>query len=120
MPCGIPYIFHDLKDVSQNAMGSEPFINAGGEVLIDKVKKIDIESKSLSTENGEDYRFDKLVFATGSIPITPTFIEGYDLEGVEYIRKDYNYIETLKEKTAPHQPKIPAIPHQESHPTKPS
>jgi len=99
VPCGIPYVFHDLKDISQNAMGPKPFIDAGGEVLIDHVRKIDIKTKTLSTEKGIDFQFEKLVFATGSVPIIPTFIKGYDLEGVEYILKNYNYIEALKAKT---------------------
>jgi len=99
VPCGIPYVFHDLKDISQNAMGPKPFIDAGGEVLIDYVRKIDIKTKTLSTEKGIDFQFEKLVFATGSVPIIPTFIKGYDLEGVEYILKNYNYIEALKAKT---------------------
>jgi len=99
VPCGIPYVFHDLKDVSQNAMGPKPFIDAGGEVVIDTVRKIDLKAKTLSTEKGVSFQFEKLVFATGSVPTLPTFIEGYDLEGVEYILKNYKYIEELKEKT---------------------
>jgi NADH oxidase (H2O2-forming) len=99
VPCGIPYIFHDLEEVSQNAMGPKPFLDAGGEVLIDKVTKINSENKTIETEVGKAFRYDKLVLATGSIPTIPTFIKGYDLEGVEYIMKSYNYIENLKKKT---------------------
>ncbi|MEA2095946.1 MAG: FAD-dependent oxidoreductase [Candidatus Cloacimonadota bacterium] len=99
VPCGIPYVFHELDDISQNAMGPKSFIDAGGELLIDYVRKIDIKNKILSTEKGLDFQFDKLVFATGSVPVIPTFIEGYNLEGVEYILKKYDYIETLKAKT---------------------
>jgi NADPH-dependent 2,4-dienoyl-CoA reductase/sulfur reductase-like enzyme len=99
VPCGIPYVFHDLKEVSQNAMGPKPFVDAGGEVLVDKVVKIDKENKTLSTHKGAEFKYDKLVFATGSVPIIPTFIEGYDLEGVEYILKSFKYIEELKQKT---------------------
>ena len=99
VPCGIPYVFHDLKDISQNAMGPKPFVDAGGELLIDAVRKIDIKNKTLSTERGIDFQFDKLVIATGSVPAIPTFIKGYDLEGVEYILKKYKYIEDLKNKT---------------------
>ncbi len=99
VPCGIPYIFHDLKDVSQNAMGPKPFIDAGGEVLIDEVTNIDINKKTITTQNAEMFQYKKLVFATGSTPSIPTFIKGYDLEGVEYIKKNYDYIEKLKMKT---------------------
>lgn len=99
VPCGIPYVFHDLKDISQNAMGPKPFIDAEGEVLVDEVTEINIAEKTLKTKNGMTFQYGKLVIATGSTATIPTFIKGYDLEGVEYIRKSYNYIERLKKKT---------------------
>ena len=99
VPCGIPYIFHDLGDVSKNMMGPAPFVAAGGEVLIDTVTEVSFKAKTLQTKSGLTFAYDKLVFATGSVPIVPTFIKGYDLEGVEYIRKSYEYIKALKQKT---------------------
>ena len=99
VPCGIPYIFHDLGDVSKNAMGPKPFIDAGGEVVVDQVIDIDLETKILTTMSKQQFGYQKLVFATGSIPIVPTFIPGYELDGVEYIIKSYNYIEKLKTRT---------------------
>ncbi len=99
VPCGIPYIFHDLGDVSKNEMGPKPFVNAGGEVLIDHVNSVDTKNKKIETDKGDTYEYEKLVFATGSVPIEPKFIQGYDLEGVEYIKKRYDYIKNLKVKT---------------------
>lgn len=99
VPCGIPYIFHDLGDVAKNMMGPAPFVAAGGEVIVDTVTSVNIAAKTLQTKSGAEFSYDKLVFATGSIPIVPTFIKGYDLEGVEYIKKSYTYIKALKEKT---------------------
>jgi len=99
VPCGIPYVFHDLDDISQNKMGPKPFVDAGGELYIDRAADVDIEHKALRTESGEEFKYDKLVFATGSIPVQPKFIKGYDLDGVEYIKKNYDYIESLKQKT---------------------
>jgi len=99
VPCGIPYIFHDLESIDQNQMGPKPFIDAGGEVLVDPVVKVNTEEKFLVTESGKELAYEKLVFATGSSPLIPKFIEGYDLDGVEYIKKSYNYIDVLKAKT---------------------
>lgn len=99
VPCGIPYIFHDLGDVNKNLMGPAPFVAAGGEVQIDTVTEVNFREKTLCTKQGTEYQYDKLVFATGSIPVVPTFIKGYNLEGVEYIKKSYEYIKALKEKT---------------------
>ncbi len=98
VPCGIPYVFHDLESVEKNEMGLKPFIDGGGEVLISKLEKVDPETKSVSLESGETISYEKLVFATGSIPVEPKSIEGSTLDGVEYIHKNFNYIKGLKEK----------------------
>jgi NADPH-dependent 2,4-dienoyl-CoA reductase/sulfur reductase-like enzyme len=96
VPCGIPYIFHDLNSVEKNEMGPKAFVGLGGDVLVDKVTKIFKTEKSLQTESGKEFEFDKLIFATGSTPIVPTFIKGYDLDGVHYIKKSHQYISQLK------------------------
>lgn len=99
VPCGIPYVFHDLDDVSKNAMGPKPFVDAGGDLLIDMVDRIGLDDRTIKTASGEEFSYQKLIFATGSTPTVPTFIKGYGLDGVEYIKKSYGYIEQLKAKT---------------------
>lgn len=95
VPCGIPYIFHSLGDVDKNKMGPKPFIDAGGEVLADAVEEVMMKEKQVRLKSGKTFGFGKLVFATGSLPIVPKFIPGYDLKNVFYIKKSYNYIEHL-------------------------
>ncbi|MGM0625334.1 MAG: FAD-dependent oxidoreductase [Bacteroidota bacterium] len=99
VPCGIPYVFHKLDDVSKNAMGPKPFVAAGGELVVDEAVSVDPDGKSVKLQSGTEYFYDKLIFATGSTPTVPEFIKGYDLEGVKYIKKDYQYIEALKKET---------------------
>jgi len=53
----------------------------------------------LTTASGKEFSYHKLIFATGSTPTVPTFIKGYEMDGVEYIKKSYSYIEQLKAKT---------------------
>jgi NADH oxidase (H2O2-forming) len=98
VPCGIPYLFHDLDDISRNLMGPAPFVEAGGEVLVDTVTDVDIDAGRLHTASGEEYAWKKLIFATGSVPIVPTFIKGHGLKNVEYIRKSHNDMQILVEK----------------------
>ncbi|MCF8228395.1 MAG: FAD-dependent oxidoreductase [Bacteroidales bacterium] len=95
VPCGIPYIFHRLGDVDKNKMGPKPFVDAGGDVITDSVEKVNIEKKTVQTKSGKEFHYEKLVFATGSLPVIPTFIPGYDFENVFYIKKSYNYIKQL-------------------------
>ncbi len=99
VPCGIPYVFHDVGSVDKNVMGPKPFVDAGGEVLVATVAEISTKDHTVKLENGDLIGYGKLVFATGSLPTIPRFIPGYDLEGVEYIKKSYNAIKALKEKT---------------------
>jgi len=99
VPCGIPYVFHDLNNLDKNAMAPKPFIDLGGDVIADPVIDVDVKGKVVAVKSGELYKYDKLIFASGSIPFVPTFIPGYDLIGVEYIKKSYSYIQELKKKT---------------------
>ncbi len=99
VPCGIPYIFHLLgNDVDKNKMGLKPFIDLGGEVIINTVVKVDKKQKIVSLKTGEQFSYDKLVFATGSLPIVPTSIPGHNLENVFYIKKSFSYIKDLSAK----------------------
>ena len=97
VPCGIPYVFHALDSVDKNAMGPKPFVNLGGEVITDPVIGVDVKTKTVEVKSGNNYLFEKLVFATGSRYVEATFVPGYDLKNVFYIKKSYNYISKLYE-----------------------
>ena len=106
VPCGIPYVFHELGDVDKNVMGPKPFVDIGGDVLVDRVKQIDVTERTVTVASGTTIGFDKLVFATGSKPSIPTWIPGHDLsEGVGYVPKSYEGISRLKQQ-ADHAQKI--------------
>ncbi|MEA2043252.1 MAG: FAD-dependent oxidoreductase [Bacteroidota bacterium] len=95
VPCGIPYIFHNLNSVDKNIMGPKAFIDLGGEVITDSVVDVNIKDKMVKVQSGEQLSFEKLVFATGSKAVVADFIPGYDLKNVFYIRKSYEYINNL-------------------------
>ncbi|MEA2077392.1 MAG: FAD-dependent oxidoreductase [Candidatus Marinimicrobia bacterium] len=95
VPCGIPYIFHNLNSVSKNIMGPKPFIDLGGDVITDPVVEVNIKDKTLKVRSGDSFSFDKLIFATGSKAVIASFIPGFDLKNTFYIRKSYNYIDNL-------------------------
>ena len=87
IPCGIPYVFHDLNSVDKDIMGLKSFIDLGGNVITDKVVEIDIPRKEVKTVSGSEFSYQKLIFATGSVPFVPKFLPGYDLRNVFYIKK---------------------------------
>lgn len=97
IPCGIPYIFHNLNSVDKDVMGPKAFIDLGGDVITSRVVDVNVKEKRVEVESGEFYSFDKLVFATGSKAVSASFIPGYDLKNVFYINKSYNYVNKLFE-----------------------
>ncbi len=100
VPCGIPYVFHELKGAENNQMGPKPFVDAGGEVLVDPAVDVDTSSKTVTVQSGQLFTYDKLIIATGSLPVIPKFIPGYDLPEVFYVKKSYSYISDLYGKLA--------------------
>lgn len=98
VPCGIPYVFNKLNSVDDDKMGFKPFVSLGGEVIIDTAVDVKFDSKIVYGQSGNNYNYEKLVFATGSQPVKATFIKGYDLENIFYVEKSYQYIQDLYNK----------------------
>ncbi|NLI70170.1 MAG: FAD-dependent oxidoreductase [Firmicutes bacterium] len=92
VPCGIPYIFGTLRDLKKNIIPDTMLKNANVDLIIDTALNIDRENKTVETGDNGVVGYKKLVVATGSLPIIPTFIEGYDLENVFPITKDEVYL----------------------------
>ena len=73
---------------------------AGIESIVDEVLSINKENKTVELAGGETIKYDKLVIATGSMPIKPKWLVGGDKENVFTIPKDKIYLEEMKEKLA--------------------
>lgn len=97
VPCGIPYIYGTLHDTAKNVIPDAGLVNANIHLLIDQVIKIDKEEKTVTTRANEVIGYKKLILATGSLPIIPTFIPGYDLDNVFPILKNKDYLNTILE-----------------------
>ncbi|WP_053957204.1 FAD-dependent oxidoreductase [Inediibacterium massiliense] len=99
VPCGIPYIFGTLKDTNKNMIPDGMVTNNDIDLIIDEVIKIDRENQVVQTQNDEYIQYKKLIIATGSTPVIPTFIPGHDLENVYTILKNQSYLKNILEKT---------------------
>ncbi len=98
VPCGIPYVLYTLDSPEKNIIPDDPILKKGIEIIVDSVKKVDIKEKVAFTESGDKIKFEKVVFATGSTPTEPSWLEGRDLENVFYIKKNIDYLRDLKSK----------------------
>jgi len=98
VPCGIPYVLgRTLDSVEKNAIvcGDNPIANKI-EKIVDTVTTVDIENKTV-TALKHDITFDKLIFATASIPfVHKNFKDTIKLDNVFTIRKEYHKVEKLK------------------------
>ena len=98
VPCGIPYIFGTLRDSEKNVIPDKGLEAANVNLEIDNVISIDKENKIVKTESGAEFVYKKLIVATGSLPVIPTFIPGHDLENVVTIVKNKVILDEIFEK----------------------
>ncbi|MCK9449307.1 MAG: FAD-dependent oxidoreductase [Bacteroidales bacterium] len=99
VPCGIPYIFGILETSNKNVMAVDTMMaNNHIETLVDEAIEIDHKAKSVKFLSGEKIEYDKLVIATGSIPVKPKWLQGADLDGVFVIPKDKTYLDEMHQK----------------------
>jgi len=94
IPCGIPYIFGTVGSASKNLIPDDVLEKNGIEFLVDEVTDIDRQKREITTASGEEIGYDKLVLATGSLPIVPP-IPGFDKENVFVVNKSVPYLQGL-------------------------
>ncbi|MEE4270381.1 MAG: FAD-dependent oxidoreductase [Thermoanaerobaculales bacterium] len=93
IPCGIPYTMNRLEEVDDDILPDAPLEAAGIDIIIDTV--VGRNGRRLQCAGGEEIRFERLVVATGSIPMVPP-IRGLDKGGVFTVIKEMSALRTLK------------------------
>ncbi len=101
IPCGIPYIFGTLDSTDQDVLPDGGLINAGVEILVNEVTSIDGEKKFCKLADGTELSYDKLILATGSRPVVPSWLKGADLENVYTVPKNLRYLDDMKKRLEP-------------------
>ena len=96
IPCGIPYTLATLDSVESNLLSTKGLESKGVEIIIDEVKKLDVDGKKVVTASEKEIEYDRLVLATGSKPIVPR-IPGVELDGVFTVPKDIAKISRMKD-----------------------
>ena len=92
--CAIPYIFGTVGSLEENLIPDAILENNGIKLTIGEVEEIDRDKKTVSTVNGETVSYDKLVLATGSLPMVLP-IPGIDKENVFPMKKNVAYLQNV-------------------------
>ncbi len=79
--CAMPYAIEGLLSVEKTLKSDHLVTNAGADLIRDRVTAVDFANNTVTTELGQVFGYERLVIATGGVPILPP-IEGVDLEGV--------------------------------------
>ena len=94
IPCGIPYIFGTVGTPSANLIPDGILEKNKVGLLVDEATDIDREKRMLATAGGKEIGFDRLVLATGSVPVVPP-IPGFETKNVFVVNKSVSYLEAL-------------------------
>jgi NADH oxidase (H2O2-forming) len=91
IPCGIPYIFGTVGSPEKNLIPDTPLQKNNVDIMLDEVSEIDRENRRLDTKSGEQVAYEKLIVATGSLPMMPP-IPGFDKKNVFPVYKDVDHL----------------------------
>jgi NADH oxidase (H2O2-forming) len=94
VPCGIPYMFGTLQSSDKNVVPDMVLHNSDIELILGEAISIDQQNKTCTLADQSKISFEKLIFATGSSPIHPQWLEGTDLENVFFIPKEKGYLDS--------------------------
>lgn len=100
VPCGIPYVFGPMLESVEDDMipCGVRAEKMGVSLVIDEIVSIDFDEKIAKGKDGDAYRYEKLIIATGSVPRKAEEIQNNDIPGVFYVPKDPDYIINMHEK----------------------
>ncbi len=96
VPCGIPYIFGTLNSAEEDLIPDKVLTNNDINLEIDEVTSVNKEAKTVTTANGQNFKYEKLILAVGSQSLVPP-ISGTDLDNVFTVQKDPDYLSEMKE-----------------------
>jgi NADH oxidase (H2O2-forming) len=92
--CATPYICCGNTLVNPSYKDDRIFTDVGIKLVDHRAVAIDRKARSVTTDDGSAFPYDKLVLATGASPITPP-IPGIDLPGVFTLRTSGDAVDIL-------------------------
>ncbi len=97
IPCGIPYIYGTVGGPENNVIPDGLLENNGIELIKGEAVDVDRTRKVVTMKDGETIGYEKLVFATGSVPLIPP-IPGIEKQNVYPVKKEFDYLSEVQQK----------------------
>ncbi len=94
IPCGIPYIFGTVGGPENNVVPDGLLESNNIQLITDEAVEVNRENKVVTLKNKTEIEYEKLVFATGSVPLVPP-IPGIEKENVYVVKKEFDYLKDL-------------------------
>ncbi|MCK5073475.1 MAG: FAD-dependent oxidoreductase [Bacteriovoracaceae bacterium] len=91
IPCGIPYVFGTVTGMEKNIIPDAVLDTNKVDLKVAEVVSIDSDEKIVTTVDNDDFRYEKLILATGSNPIIPP-IDGIDKNNIFPIYKNVDHL----------------------------
>jgi len=99
IPCGIPYIFGRVGSPEKNLMPDAVLEKNNIGLLVDSVVEMDRPKKKLKTQGGDTITYERLVLATGSMPVELP-IPGAKLDNIFTVKKSVPHVKQMLEAMA--------------------
>jgi len=96
VPCGIPYVFGTVGTPENNLIPDALLDKNGIELIKGEVTGINCDKSTVSLADGEGMSYDKLIIATGSLPVELP-IPGLEKKNVFTAKKDVAYLNKMLE-----------------------
>ncbi len=97
VPCGIPYIYGTVGGPENNVMPDGLLERDDIELVKGEAIEVDRAKKMVLLKDGMEIRYEKLVFATGSLPLVPP-IPGVEKKNVFPVKKEFDYLGMVLDK----------------------
>lgn len=95
IPCGIPYVFGTVGGPEKNLIPDAVLEKNDLDLLIEAVASIDRPQNRLRTEGGDVVSYERLILATGSLPVELP-VSGGDLDNIFTVRKSVPHLERMR------------------------
>lgn len=96
IPCGIPYIYGTVGGPENNIIPDGLLENNGIELVRGEAVDVDRSKKIVTMKDGQTIGYEKLVFATGSVPLVPN-IPGINKKNVCPVKKEFDHLSEVCE-----------------------